>query len=176
MLELLRQRRSIRKFKPLVLEAEKVAQLQEALLRAPNSRNLQPCEFILVDDAKILAALATAKPHGAGFIASAALAVVIGANPEVSDVWIEDSSIAAIIVQLAAEHLGLKSCWVQLRLRAHDEKSSASEFARKLVNLPAGMEVPIVIGIGYPAEDLPGHDCELLLEEKVHHNQFSSNQ
>ncbi|MCK4503843.1 MAG: nitroreductase family protein [Desulfuromonadales bacterium] len=173
MLDLLQQRRSIREFKQLPVETKKIEQLSEALLRAPTSRNLQPCEFIMVDDSEILAALATAKPNGAAFIASAPLAVIIAANPEVSDVWIEDSAIAAIILQLAAEQLGLKSCWAQLRLRPHNKELSASEYVRDLVDLPAGMEVPIVIGIGYPAENIPGHPRESLRDVKIHHNQFS---
>ncbi len=88
------------------------------------------------------------------------------------DVWIEDSSIAAIIVQLTAEHFGLKSCWAQLRLRVHDDDLSASEFVRQLVGLPEGMEVPMVIAIGYPEEEIPGHDRKSLLDKKIHHNRF----
>lgn len=172
MLDLLRQRRSIRKFRQDSVEAKKVAQLSQALLRAPTSRNLQPCEFVFVDDPDILKQLATAKPHGAAFFTSAPLAVVISADPKISDVWIEDSSVAAIIVQLAAEQVGLKSCWAQLRLRIHNDQVSASEFVRQLVGLPEGIEVPVVIAVGYPQTDLPGHSRETLLDKKVHFNQF----
>ncbi len=172
MFDLLQQRRSVRKFRHHCVETEKIARLSEALLRAPTSRNLQPCEFVLVDDAEILAKLSTAKPHGTSFFTSAPLAVVIAANPGKSDVWIEDCSIAAIIVQLAAEQLNLKSCWGQLRLRTHADDVSASEYVRQLVGLPEGMEVPIVIGIGYPEEDMAGHSRESLLDVKIHRNQF----
>ena len=173
MLDLLRQRRSVRKFKSQLVEGEKIAQLSEALLRAPNSRNLQPCEFVLIDDVEILKQLSSAKAKGASFFASAPLAVVIAANPDVSDVWIEDSSIAAIIVQLAAEQLGLKSCWAQLRLRQYSEDLGASDFVRNLVGLPEGIEVPMVIAIGYPDEDKPGHPRESLLDEKIYRNKFN---
>ncbi|MEE4254238.1 MAG: nitroreductase family protein [Desulfuromusa sp.] len=173
MIDLLRQRRSVRKFKQRPVEAEKIAQLSEALLRAPTSRNQQPCEFILVDDPQILNQLATAKKHGTSFFTSAPLAVVIAANPDISDVWVEDSAIAAIIVQLAAEEIGLKSCWAQLRLRAHDDYTRASDFVRHLVDLPAGLEVAMVIAIGYPEEDISGHPRESLLDKKIHHNKFS---
>ena len=171
-LDLLQQRRSVRKFKPQLIEEEKISQLREALLRAPNSRNLQPCEFVLVDDADTLKQLSMAKANGASFFASAPLAVVIAANPEISDVWIEDSSIAAIIVQLAAEQLGLKSCWAQLRLRQHSDELSAANYVRDLVALPEGIEVPMVIAIGYPDEEKSGHPRESLLDMKIHHNKF----
>ena len=173
MLDLLRQRRSVRKFKPQPVEAEKSAQLSEALLRAPTSRNKQPCEFVLVDDASILNQLSSAKGHGSSFFATAPLAVVITADPKVSDVWIEDSSIAAIIVQLAAERLGLKSCWAQLRLRLHNDDTSASEYVRQLVGIPAGIEVPVVIAIGYPDEDKSGHPRNSLAATKIHYNRFN---
>jgi len=174
MLELLRQRRSIRKFQQCPVEPEKVEQLTEALLRAPTSRNLQPCQFLIVDDPQLIHGLARSKGHGTGFLQTAPLAVVIAADPEKSDVWTEDSAIAAIIVQLAAEGLGLKSCWGQLRLRPHSENLSASDYAKQLLDIPAGFEVPIVIGIGYADEEKDGHPRASLPDEKVHRNRFST--
>lgn len=172
MFEILRQRRSIRKFKSQPVEPEKVELLSEALLRAPTSRNFQPCEFVLVDEPALLLKLATAKAHGTSFFSTAPLAIVIAADPQKSDVWIEDSSIAAIIVQLAAEELGLKSCWAQLRLRPHEGEENASEYARKLVGLPEGLAVPMVIAVGYPDEEKDGHASESLLNEKIHRNRY----
>lgn len=173
MLDLLRRRRSVRKFKQQPVEAEKLTQLSEALLRAPTSRNRRSCEFVLVADPLILKQLSAAKNHGTSFFATAPLAVVIAADPKISDVWIEDSSIAAIIVQLAAERLGLKSCWAQLRLRVHNDDTSASEYVRQLVGIPEGIEVPVVIAIGYPDEDKAGHPRNSLATTKIHHNRFN---
>ena len=172
MLDLLRQRRSIRRFSSRPIEAEKLEDLREALLRAPTSRNLQPCRFVLVDDRVILNQLAQAKEHGTSFFASAPLGIIIAADPQISDVWIEDSAIAAIIVQLAAEELGLKSCWGQLRLRKHDQDSSAGEFVRRLVNLPEGIEVPMIIAVGYPDEVKSGHPRTTLRDDKLHVNRI----
>ncbi len=174
MLDLLRQRRSIRKFKAQPVEAEKIELLCEALLRSPTSRNFRPWEFVVVDDPQLLQQLKAAKAHGTSFFATAPLAVVVAANPEVSDVWVEDCSIAAIDVQLAAEELGLKSCWAQLRLRPHTEAQSASEYVRQLVGLPDGYEVPMVIAIGYGDEVKEGHSKESLPAEKLHRNRYQA--
>jgi len=174
MFDLLRQRRSIRMFKELPVEADKIALLSEALLRAPTSRDLQPCEFVFVDEPAILNRLVSAKGHGTSFFSTAPLAIVIAADPRISDVWIEDCSIAAIVAQLAAEELGLKSCWAQLRLRAHDDDLSASDFVRQLVGLPEGKEVPMVIAVGYPDETKTGHNEERLKKEKIHFNSYKN--
>ncbi|PLX88486.1 MAG: NAD(P)H-dependent dehydrogenase/reductase [Desulfuromonas sp.] len=173
MLALLRERRSIRKFQQRAVEPEKIELLTEGLLRAPTSRNLQPCQFVVVDNPQLIAELSRSKAHGTGFLQTAPLAVVIVADPARSDVWTEDSAIAAIILQLVAEDLGLKSCWGQLRLRPHNEDQSASDYVKQLLDIPAGLEVPIVIGIGYPDEEKAGHSRESLPFEKVHLNRYS---
>ena len=41
--------------------------------------------------------------------------MVILADPNATDVWIEDASIVSIITQLMAQSLGLSSCWIQVR-------------------------------------------------------------
>lgn len=174
MFDLLRQRRSIRIFKEHPVEAEKIELLSEALLRAPTSRDLQPCEFIFIDEPAILDRLVSAKRHGTSFFSTAPLAIVIASDPQISDVWIEDCAIAAIVVQLAVEELGLKSCWAQLRLRAHDDDLSASDFVRQLVGLPEGMEVPMVIAVGYPDEKKTGHNEDRLKKEKIHFNTYKN--
>lgn len=172
MLDLLRQRRSVREFKSQPVEAEKVAVLTECLLRSPTSRNLQPCTFVIIQERHLLNQLIAAKPHGTTFFATAPLAVVIAADPSVSDVWIEDAAVAATVVQLVAEDLGLKSCWAQLRSRRHSDAISASEYVRSLVELPEGMEVPMVIAVGYPDEKKAGHPASALRTEKIHRERF----
>jgi len=111
MIELLRKRRSIRKFLPEKVTPEHIDIIIEAALRAPSSRGINPWEFILVDDPEKLSKLATSKQHGSEFLENAPLAIVVCADSTKSDVWVEDCSIAAIIIQLTAWSLGLGSCW-----------------------------------------------------------------
>ncbi len=174
MLEILRQRRSVRDFTDKPITKETIDALYEAVLRAPTSRNRQPWQFIFVEQKGLIEDLAKSKSHGTRFLESAQLALVIVADPEVSDVWVEDCSIAAIVAQLAAEELGLKSCWGQLRLRPHDDQTSASGYVCELLDIPASMEVPIIIGFGYPQELPKGHEREELPWEKLHRNRFGA--
>ncbi len=173
-IHLLQKRRSIRQFLPHAIEQEKIDSLLEAVLRSPSSRSLNPWEFIVVDDKETIAALAKAKPHGAAFLKNAPLAIVICADPEKCDVWVEDCSIAAILLHLAAEDLKLGSCWVQIRLRQHDDNLSASEYVAKLLKLKAGMEVEAIVAIGSPAEEKPGHAKDTLLYERISYNYYGN--
>jgi len=171
-IELLQTRRSIRKFQDQPVEKEKVDCLIEAMLRSPSSRGKNPWEFVIVSDPENLVRLSKAKPHGATFLKNTPLAIVICADPEKSDVWIEDTSIASILLHLAATDLGLGSCWVQIRLREHDAQKTAQEYVTELLGLRKGMVVESIIAIGYPAEEKPGHPKSSLFYDKVNFKQY----
>ena len=171
-LDLLRKRRSIRQFLPGAVEPEKVDALVEAAVRTPTSRGRNPWHFIVVDDRSLLDKLGQAKQHGSAFLSAAPLAIVVAADTGKSDVWIEDCSIAAIVLQLAAENLGLGSCWAQVRLRSHDGTSTADRYVKELLGLPDSYAVECIVGVGYPAEEKPGHPADALPFERVHRNRF----
>lgn len=171
-LELLQQRRSIRQFADTPVEQEKVDCLIEAMLRSPSSRSLNPWEFVVVRDRSTIAALAKAKTHGSSFMKNAPLAIVVCADPKKCDVWVEDASIATLLLHLMATDLGLGSCWVQIRLREHDSSQTSSEYVAELLGLPAGMEVEAIVAIGYPQETKAGHARESLLFDRVHYGRY----
>ncbi len=172
-LNLLRKRRSIRQFTNQPVEADKVDALIEAAVRTPTSRGLNSWEFIVVTDQALLKKLGKAKEHGSAFLAGATLAIVISADATKSDVWTEDCSIAAMIIQLTAEELGLGSCWAQIRLRPHSPECSAEDYLKDLFGLPASHVVECIIGVGYPAEEKSGHASESLPFDQVHRDTFS---
>lgn len=171
-MKLLEKRRSIRRFTEQVIEPEKVQLLVEAALRSPSGRGTNPWEFILVDDRETLLNLSKAKQHGAALLKGAALGVVICANLDKSDTAVEDASIAAIIVQLAAQDLGLGSCWVQMRNRMHPDGRPAQEHIREILDLPDNLMVQCVIALGYPAENKTPHPKDSLEFGKVHQGRF----
>lgn len=172
MVELLRKRRSIRAFSAEKIVPETVGILIEAALRAPSSRGINPWEFILVDNPETLRALSTAKQHGSQFLKNAPLAVVVCADSSKSDVWIEDCSIAAIIIQLTAVSLRLGSCWAQIRDRRHDDDATAEAYIQQLLGLPAHIKVECIVGMGHPAEDKQPVPAEKLQRDKIRHNQW----
>ncbi|CAB1055405.1 Nitroreductase family protein [Olavius sp. associated proteobacterium Delta 1] len=173
-IDLIRNRRSIRKFTNEEIGADKVELLKEAALRPPSSMGHNPWEYIFVTDGQLLSKLSKAKPHGSSFLADARLGIVVCADPEKSAVWIEDASIATIFIQLAAESLGLGNCWVQIRARMHDDTQSAETYIAGLLNIPSNLKVESVVGIGYPAEEKAPHTREELQDEKVFLNTYGS--
>ena len=152
MIELLRQRRSVRRYQDRAVEPEKVALLKEALLRSPTSRNLRPWRFVVVTDKTMLKKLAQCKPHGAAFLEKAPLGIVVCGDATESDVWIEDGSIASILVQMTAQSLGLGSCWIQVRCRDYNDEQSSESYIQQLLDLHEHVQVLSVIAIGYPDE------------------------
>ena len=69
-----------------------------------------------------------------------------------SDVWIEDGSIASILVQMTAQSLGLGSCWIQVRCRDYNDEQSSESYIQQLLDLHEHVQVLSVIAIGYPDE------------------------
>ena len=172
MIEILRNRRSVRRFEDRPVEESKVEILKEALVRSPSSRSINPWEFIVVDDWETILGLSRCKHHGAGFLSSAPLAVVILGGTTSSDTCVEDCSIAAITLQYVAESLDLKSCWCQIRLRDHSEGKSAEEYVRELLDIPEHYLVECIIGIGYPGEGKEPHEYDTLDWGKIHYNRY----
>ncbi|PAB58711.1 nitroreductase family protein [Anaeromicrobium sediminis] len=172
MLDLLLKRRSIRKFKEDKVEVEKIEKIIQGALLSPSSKNKRPWEFIVVEDKEILEKLSQSKAKGIAFVKDAPLAIVVLGEKEVSDVWIEDVSIATTLIQLEAESIGLGSCWAQIRERFHDDNRSASDFIREVLNIPEDLEVECVVAIGYGDEEKRPYDLERLKYEKVHMGEY----
>ncbi len=167
MLELLRKRRSIRKFKKVKIAQTTIDDLKEAVLRSPSSRGNRPWNFFFVQDAEVITRLSRCKESGSAFLKDASLAVVVCGDETVSDVWIEDCSIAAIIVHLTAESLGLGSCWIQVRNRRHNAETTSEDYLRNILGIGRPFRVLAIIAIGIPDEVKAGHPYESLDHGKV---------
>ena len=171
-IDLVRKRRSIRKYRQQPVEQEKIDLLIETALRACSSRGVQPWEIVVITDPQTMAQLAAAKPHGSAFLKDAPLAFVVCADSAKTDVWVEDASIAAVFLHLAATDLGLGSCWSQIRLRDHDAQQSAGAYVADLLGLRQGLEVEAIIAMGYPAEDKRPHPADALPYDKISRERY----
>jgi nitroreductase len=172
MIDLLRKRRSIRKYREKKIDRRTVAILKEALLRSPSSRDIKPWHFILVDDPILLQKLSKSKEHGAEFLANAPLGIVVCGDTTKSDVWVEDCSIASILVQMTAQASGLGSCWIQIRNRKTADGKKSDNYIRNLLGIPAPFSIESIIAIGYPAEKKRQRAKSALEYGKVSNNKF----
>jgi nitroreductase len=150
--DLIKNRRSMRKFTDEELSQDQVVSLLKAALMSPSSKRSNPWQFIVVDDKETLQKLSLCKEMGAAFLKDAALAIVVMADPLASDVWIEDAAIASLMIQLQAEDLGLGSCWIH-RARQMFETPDGKDLMRQW-GLPETMKGIGNCILGY-ADQLP---------------------
>lgn len=152
-LDVIRERRSIRRFQALPVPDGIVEQLIEAAIMAPNAGNLQPWRFFVVKDEKVRQALARAA-GGQNFVAAAPVAIVVCADPKHSAsrygkrgaelYYLQDTAAAVQSILLAAAAFGLGSCWVG----AFDEELVAEALALEERFRPVA-----ILPISYPAEN-----------------------
>ena len=136
LLELMRKRRSIRRYTGMHIADETLEKILQAGLLAPSSRAIYPVEFVVVKDKGALIALSACKVGSAAMLSGADAAVVVIGNTEKSDAWIEDCSLSMMLMQLEAVEQGVGSCWVQCRGRKTGEGPGTEEYVRGLLGIP----------------------------------------
>ncbi len=172
MLELLKKRKSARKYLERKISKNIINMLLEAAMLSPSSRDIKPWEFVVIDNEETIKHLSLAKEHGSSFLKDAPLVIAVIADKTASDVWIEDCSIASIIFQLEAESLGLGSCWVQIRSRETKKHENSEEFVKKVLKIPQQYGVESLIGIGYSSEN--NGNIKSISWEKCNYNSFGN--
>ncbi len=170
--ELVRVRRSIRRFTDEPLTREDIRAIMRAALMSPSSKGLHSYEFLIVDDKAKLAALSLCKDAGGAFLSDAPLAVVVMGNPEISDAWIEDASVASAMILLQAEDLGIGGCWIQIRERKDADGNEAEENVRNILGIPRNMRVLCIVALGRKGMERKPQNEERLLWDKVHEGQW----
>ena len=171
MIEIMRRRRSIRKYEEKEIPEEKLQRILQAGLLAPSSRRIQPWEFFVVKNKETLQRLARAKWHGSAMLAGCDTAIAVFADSEKSDAWIEDSSIVLAYMDLMASSLGVGSCWVQMRMRKDENGGDAEQNVREILGLEEPFRIVGILALGIPAEEKEAYSLEELQWEKVHRDE-----
>lgn len=166
--ELLLSRHSIRRYTDQPLDAVQVKTILEAGLLAPSSKNARSFQFVAVEDAAVLERLSECKPSYAASVKNARLAVVVCSDPALSEAYIEDASVAAILMHLQAADLGIGSCWVQVRGRYAADGEQSENVVRETLGIPDDIVVECIMTFGYPDESRKPVNPDKLLWEKVH--------
>lgn len=165
--DLVQKRRSVRKFTDEKLTEDELHAILRAGLMAPTGHGLRGWQFVVVENPETLAAISACREMGSEFVKGAAAAIVVAYDSSASDVWVEDSTIAAVTMQYQATDLGLGSCWCQVRARKNADGTDSSEIVKKAVELSDAMEVECVIGLGHPAVERKLQDEDKLRWDSV---------
>ncbi len=161
MIDLIRNRRSIRKYKSEQIPDSIIKELKETALRSPTSRNRKEWNFYFITDKEVLTKLAEAKAAGSKMIEHAALAVVIAADESLCDVWVEDTAIAATLLQMNAQSHDIGSVWVQIRERFTKEGESSEQRVKSILGITnEQIRVASIISMGYADEEKQAISCE----------------
>ena len=108
-IEVLKTRRSVRAYKGEPVPRKVIEDIVDCGRLAATAVNIQPWEFVVVTDARMLRRIATATDYGK-FIADAPMCVLVLCRD--TKYYLEDGSAAAENILLASRAHGLGSCWV----------------------------------------------------------------
>lgn len=152
-MEYVRNRRSERKYDSTAVSRDKLDLILEAGLRSPTGNNFRETEFIVVEDRDVLGYLSGLRRFATRMLETAGAAIIVIADEEKSNLWIEDASIAMAYMHLAASALGLGSCWVQMRTRADDNGDDLGDVLREKFSIPDNMGVLAILAVGNMGEN-----------------------
>lgn len=144
----IKERRSVRAYKPAPVEEEKLKKILEAARLSPSASNRQDWKFIVVREKETRKKLARAA-FGQSFIGEAPVVIVAcGTEPKAimacgQPTSTVDVSIACAFMILEAYEQGLGTCWIG----AFNEDE-----VRKILKIPEPVRVVAVIPLGYPDE------------------------
>lgn len=176
--DVVRGRRSIRKYQDRPVPDAEIERLIELAVRAPSSMNGQPWHFIVVKDGRTKSALAAIKnrhcpPEKRAFLADFLIAapVILVICVDVAQSFgreIENSVLASDHIMLAAADRGLGT--VYMSAYAEGAPGLAEEIKKELA-IPDGVEPVSMLPLGYP-DEVPEPNPVRSLRDIIHRERF----
>ena len=165
-MEVIKKRKSVRKYKPDPIDEEKITYVLEAARLAPSWGNKQCWRYIVVTDE------ALKKKITEHVWATEAPVIIVGCADQKESgkmhgqhYYMMDMGISMEHLILAATEQGLGTCWIG---KFFDEKT-----VRKTLNIPKNFKVVAMTPLGYP-DEIPAGKQRKNLEEIVSRNSLSS--
>jgi nitroreductase len=168
-LKVIKERKSVRRYKPGAIPEEVLFRVLEAARHSPSGKNLQPWKFILVKDSSLKQRIAKAS-NGQYFMAEAPLIVVACGFPDdcyshmgnYMKSWPVDVAIAMEHLILQAQEEGLGTCWIG----AFEERD-----VKSILNIPDDVKVLALTPLGFP-DVVPVSRGRKKLEEIISYDSF----
>ncbi|MDD4446823.1 MAG: nitroreductase family protein [Methanothrix sp.] len=147
LMQAIRDRRSIRDYRDLPVEEEKLQAVLEAGRLAPSARNMQDWKFIVVKDAATRQKLAVAA-RDQQFVGQAPVVIAACGTSDLvmtcgQPAYPIDVAIALDHMTLAAASLGLGTCWIGA---FYEDK------VKEILGVPPEIRVVALLPLGYPAK------------------------
>jgi nitroreductase len=148
--EIIKNRKSIRRYKNESVSDEQVKSLLEAAMMAPSAVNKRPWQFIVVRNRDVLEKIMKINPF-TRMLKTASLAIIVVAEQNkqllAKGFFPQDCAAATENILLQAVHLGLGTCWCGIY--PNEKRVTA---IRELLNLPEKLAPFNVIAVGVPDE------------------------
>jgi len=167
LLDIMRSRRSVRRYTDEKISDEQLKKIVSAALLAPSGHAKYPCEFIVVTNRELLIKMSRCRKAVAKMLEGAAAAVVVIADRDKSDTFVEDSCVAIMSMQLLATSLGIGNCWIQIRNRQSEDDTPSENFLRELLNFPENFACQAILSLGIPAKEPRARELDKLNFEKI---------
>lgn len=172
LLEIMRNRRSVRTYTGESVPEEDLEKILQAGLLSASGRAIRPWEMIVVRNKETLERMAGSRASGAKMLEGADCAIVVLGDETKTDVWTEDCSIVMTNMHLMADSLGVGSCWIQGRLREASDGRTTEAFLRELLGFPENYRLEAILSLGMPKEHPVPRNLEELLTDKLHWEKF----
>ena len=167
-MDIIFNRRSVRKYTEQKIEPEKVDRMLRAAMQAPSATNQQPWEFLVIDDKETIVKLAEFSPY-AKMLPGAPRAMVILEKQGMRAPLFTEQDLGAAVqnLMLQAVEDGLGSVWMGVGRGTERE-----EFLTEMFNLPETVKPFAVLAIVYPADENANKFVDRYDEARVHYNKY----
>jgi len=158
LIDLIKKRKSIRKYKDLEVPEDVIRSCIEAARLAPSAENSQPWRFVIIQNKEKIKELGKKAFSGifspTSFASNAPVLIIVLAKLDILanklGKFIRNVSFYQIDIGIAVEHLvlraaeqGLGTCWIGW----FNESA-----VRKFLNIPKIYKIPVIISMGYPQD------------------------
>ena len=171
-LDVIRKRRTVRRFTDEEVTDEQVETILEMGMYAPTYMNRQPWHFVVIRDKELQGQLGETlgvRPY----IQEASVVIAVYGAPDISSTWDLDGSAAVENMLIAATALGLGSAWAGSR--ANLAWKEAEELMQAALKVPSGFRAFSLVCLGHEAKTVAPHTKDERYDKtRVHYGSWST--
>ncbi len=169
--ELIKKRKSVRNYKPKVVEKEKLERILNSALLAPSAKNKQEWRFVVVSDKEKREKLSIAAKNQ-NSLSEAPIVIACCAETDNYEMtcgqksYPIDLSIIIDHITLLAVEEGLGTCWIGA---FHENE------AKKILDIPDNVRIVELLTLGYPSDDSIKEKNRLSFDEVIKYEKWNNN-